>query len=555
MTDFPFLKISNYLGLFATAVLTFNVLLGMLLGTGYRRHNFWQRLPDSIKNLNIYNLHNRTAYCALALVLLHPLLLLFDSATKFKFIDIIFPINAPHQKLFVAFGTIAMFGIITVIITTQEAIKNKMSFRFWKNIHLISYCTTILFIIHGIMIDPELKDRDIDFLDAEKVLSEVCFLTLMAAVFFRVRYQRKFQAGSRKFHSIKISEVIEETKDAKSFVLSIPEKIKNQFAYTTGQFIIIKLRINGKEYKRSYSLSSGLYTDAKFQITVKRIKDGIVSNYLNDRIKVGDELLIFPPSGNFFKEPTQNAKRNYILFAGGSGITPIYSIIKTQLNKYPNNYVRLIYANRDPDAIIFYKDLDALRKLFPERFSLTYIVSQASAGWNGMIGHLDSDKIKLFLEEQRIFPIANSEYYICGPSPFMELVEHELQNDGVPNEKLHLERFISIGDGSQPIIIGIEPAEINLKESIINATLNGKDNKVSCKKDETILDAFLAAGVNAPYSCKEGVCSSCMAKLIKGKVQILNAQSLTDIDISENRILTCQATCLTKDVEINYDNL
>ena len=225
------------------------------------------------------------------------------------------------------------------------------------------------------------------------------------------------------------------------------------------------------------------------------------------------------------------------------------------LFKYPGNYVKLIYANRNPDSIIFYTALETLKKSYSKRFFHTHIVSDASAGWNGMIGMLDTDKIKLFLEEQRIFPIANTEYYVCGPSPFMELVEHELQNHGVPDNKLHLERFISIGDGDQPLIMGNEPSEINLKESKVCAKLDGKDNKVRCDNDETILDAFLAAGVNAPYSCKEGVCSSCMAKLIKGKVQMLNAQSLTDIDINENRILTCQAKCLTKEVEINYDNL
>ena len=553
--EISFLQASAYAGLAATAALTLNFLLGMLVSTNYRRLSLWQKSPLFIRKINLVDVHNLTAYVALLLALVHPVLLLFDPSTKFNLIDIIFPINAPTQKLFVALGTVSLLALLVIIITTQKVIKKKIGFRTWKNIHLAAYLMALLFIVHGVVMDPQLKNRPLNLFDAEKIVSELCFIILLVAVFFRVSYQRKFQAGLRKFHLIKINEVIEETKDAKSFVLSIPEKTKKQFAYTAGQFIIIKLEIDGIEYKRSYSLSSCPYTDTKFQITVKRIKDGIVSNYLNDKIKKDDELLVFPPSGNFFKEPEQNVKKNYILFAGGSGITPIYSEIKTLLTKYPHNYIKLIYANRDPDAIIFYEDLDTLKKLFPKMFFLTHIVSQASAGWNGMTGQLDSDKIKLFLEEQKIFPIANTEYYICGPSPFMELVEHELQNHGVPNEKLHLERFISIGDGDQPIIMGKEPAEINLKETKVCAKLDGKDNKVSCNIDETILDAFLAAGVNAPYSCKEGVCSSCMAKLIKGKVQMLNAQSLTDIDISENRILTCQATCLTKVVEINYDNL
>ncbi len=551
----PFLQASAYTGIAATAVLTINLLLGMMVGTNYRRLSLWQKAPQYIRKFNLVDVHNWTAYVALLLAAIHPTLLLFDPSTKFKFIDIIFPINAPTQKLFVAMGTVALLAIIIIIITTQKVIKKKLGFRTWKNIHLTAYVAALLFIVHGVVMDPQLKNRPVDLLDAEKILSEVCFIALAVAVFFRVRYQKKFQQGLRKFHSLKINEVIEETKDSKSFVFSIPDKLKKQFNYTAGQFIIIKIQIDDKEYKRSYSLSACPYTDAQFQVTVKRIKDGIVSNYLNDNIKAGDELLVFPPSGNFFKEPEQNVRKNYILFAGGSGITPVYSVIKTLLAKYPHNYVKLIYANRNPDAIIFYAALETLKTLHSKRFFLTHIVSDASAGWNGMTGQLDSDKIKLFLEEQRIFPIENTEYYICGPSPFMELVEHELQINGVPNEKLHLERFISIGDGEQPVIIGNEPTEINLKESKVCAILDGKDNKVSCNADETILDAFLAAGVNAPYSCKEGVCSTCMAKLIKGKVQMRNAQSLSDIDINENRILTCQATCLTKDVEINYDNL
>lgn len=190
MINIPFLTLSNYAGLIATAVLTFNLLLGMMLGTAYKKHNYWQRLPDIIKQISILKVHNWTAYVALILVLLHPTLLLFDPATKFKFIDIIFPINAPHQKLFVAFGTLSMFTIITVIITTQKAVKKKMSFRTWKNIHLISYGTAILFLIHGIMLDPQLKDRPTNLLDAEKLVSEIGAVILITATIIRFIYHQ-----------------------------------------------------------------------------------------------------------------------------------------------------------------------------------------------------------------------------------------------------------------------------------------------------------------------------------------------------------------------------
>ena len=191
MTETNFLTLSNYAGLIATALLTFNFLLGMMIGTAYKKSSLWKRLPLLIQNIKIYNLHNITAYIALSFVLLHPLLLLFDATTKFSFTDIIFPINAPHQKLFVALGTLSMYAIVTVIITTQKAIKKKMSFRTWKNIHLISYGTAILFIIHGIAMNPQLKDRPIDFLDTEKLVPELCLLILITATIFRLRYHLK----------------------------------------------------------------------------------------------------------------------------------------------------------------------------------------------------------------------------------------------------------------------------------------------------------------------------------------------------------------------------
>jgi predicted ferric reductase len=183
-----FLEVSSYLGLAATGLLTFNILLGIMLGTAYKKHNYWKRLPNRLKQINVYSLHNWTAYVALSLVLLHPLLLLFDPATKFTLADILFPINAPHQKLYVALGTLSMYSIITVIITTQKAVKQKMNYRTWKNIHLISYGTALLFLIHGIVIDPQLKDRPVDIFDAEKLVSELCAVILIIATILRYKY-------------------------------------------------------------------------------------------------------------------------------------------------------------------------------------------------------------------------------------------------------------------------------------------------------------------------------------------------------------------------------
>lgn len=194
-----FLDISAYLGLVATVLLTFNILLGMMLSTAYKKHRYWKQLPDRLKQINIVWLHNLTAYIALLIVLLHPILLLFVPSIKFKLLDIIFPINAEYQKLFMAFGTISMYALIVVLISTQKVVKKKMPYTTWKKIHLISYATALLFIVHGLIMDPQLKDRPLNLWDTEKLVSECCVVLILAAVFLRYKsYLRTKNARQNK---------------------------------------------------------------------------------------------------------------------------------------------------------------------------------------------------------------------------------------------------------------------------------------------------------------------------------------------------------------------
>ena len=182
------LDLSSTLGLIATAVLTFNLLLGMLLSTAYRRSPLWKRLPGWVKKISIDDLHNWTAYVALALALAHPMMLLPDAAERYKVTDILFPVHAPHQSFWTVLGSLALYALIVVIITTQKVVKNRLGFWAWKNIHLISYGTALLFIVHGLFMDPALKDRPVDWLDAEKMVSEICGLVLLVAVGIRWRW-------------------------------------------------------------------------------------------------------------------------------------------------------------------------------------------------------------------------------------------------------------------------------------------------------------------------------------------------------------------------------
>jgi sulfoxide reductase heme-binding subunit YedZ len=200
--EFNWLDLSSTLGLIATAVLSFNFLLGILLSTGYRRSPLWKRMPPLVRKLSLDDLHNWTAYVALVLALAHPVVLLADKALRYRVTDIVLPVFAPHQPVWTLLGSLALYAVIVVILTTQKAVKRRLGFRAWKNIHLISYGTALLFVIHGIAMDPELKDRPVDWLDGEKLVSEVCAIVLLAATIMRWRYYRRGQRKRKSMEAV-----------------------------------------------------------------------------------------------------------------------------------------------------------------------------------------------------------------------------------------------------------------------------------------------------------------------------------------------------------------
>ena len=196
------LDVSAAAGLAATTALTLNLLLGMLLSTAYRKAWLWKRLPAVVQGVRLFDVHNWTAYGALALSFVHPLLLVVDKTSKFTYLDVLFPLHAPHQRLFVALGALAFYALGLLVLTSRPGIRKRLSFRVWKNVHLVSYATALLFVVHGVVMDPLLKDRPADFLDAEKVFSEGCALLLVVATCYRVRYQlahsRRLAAKAQK---------------------------------------------------------------------------------------------------------------------------------------------------------------------------------------------------------------------------------------------------------------------------------------------------------------------------------------------------------------------
>jgi len=335
---------------------------------------------------------------------------------------------------------------------------------------------------------------------------------------------------------LRVERVIDETSDARSIVFEIPAELAERFRYRAGQFLSFKIPYAGQVLTRCYSLSSSPDVDGEHRVTIKRIGDGRISNWMNDRIQPGARLMVAPPSGSFVLD---EGGGKVIFFAGGSGITPIISIIKSALARSRRS-LKLVYANRDEEAVIFKAELDALARAHPDRFELVYCHDDID-------GFLDRDSAK-----RHVGADLGAEFYLCGPGPFMALVEEALRELHVAHERIHVERFVSPHDPGTHVA---EPApEVGgaYAPDSITVVLDGETTEVPYQKGEKILAAVRAAGLDAPFSCEEGYCSCCMAKLTAGEVKMDVNDCLSKGLLEEGWVLTCQARCVSGRVKIEY---
>jgi 3-ketosteroid 9alpha-monooxygenase subunit B len=346
------------------------------------------------------------------------------------------------------------------------------------------------------------------------------------------------QAAKRMFHTLSVLEVIEETSDAKSIVLAIPEALRQVFRYRAGQFLTFEVPWAGAALRRCYSLASSPQCDPAPKVTVKRVSDGRVSNWLNDHVRAGDTLSVLPPEGRFVLTDTDAP---LLLFAGGSGITPVISLVKTALLTGSRS-IALLYANRNAGSIIFRDELAALAAKYPERLTL--------------IHHLDDEKGFVTAEEVGALSArggARGVFYICGPAPFMETVEQNLLRSGVDPSHVRIERFISLPDpGMEPAPAPLRATEGSLP-SAIEIELRGEKHSVAYKEGSSILQAARDGGLDAPYSCEEGFCGCCAARLMEGRVHMAASDALTEEEKKRGLILTCQARPLTSQCKVRYE--
>ncbi len=331
------------------------------------------------------------------------------------------------------------------------------------------------------------------------------------------------------FHVLTVAGVVDETADTRSFVFEIPQQLEAIFSYSAGQFCAFRATVGGEPIVRCYSMSSSPDMAEPFTVTVKRVPGGAMSNWMNDSLAAGDEIDVLPPAGLFV---LRDASTPIVAFAGGSGITPLLSIIKTALTTTARD-IALVYANRDPASVIFAGALERLGAEFPGRLSVHH--------------HLDSEKG--YLDPPACVALvgnrAGADFYVCGPGPYMEVVERGLDLLGVEANRRFVERF-EVAEEEQPV------TEASVTESV-TVSVNGRKLTAAYQPGESILDTARRAGLKPPFSCTAGNCGTCMALLVEGSARMRANNVLDPDEVGSGYILTCQAIPLSREVIVDYD--
>lgn len=362
---------------------------------------------------------------------------------------------------------------------------------------------------------------------------------------------------SQTFYTLKVSGIRREAPDAVTITFEIPENVRSVFQYKHGQFITLRRIINGLEVRRSYSICSAPF-EKQFSITAKMVKNGKISPWLTEELKINETIEVLPPEG-VFTCPLDSAQRKaYYFFAAGSGITPVFSIIKAILEEEPKSDVHLLYGSRDEEHIIFKEELDQLQSTCQGQFFLEYtlskpirvkdkgltsIFSKGKINWAGKTGRIDVEMAAKFLENH---PARTNllEFFLCGPQAMMDVTAQLLLNKGFDKKNIHQELFF----------VEKTPEHSNKNDHAkVTAWLNGKSIQFEMDTQKTIIDALIEKKYNPPYSCSSGACATCIAKVISGEVKMDRCYALDEEEVAGGLILTCQSHPVSKELEITYD--
>tara|TARA_R110002050_G_scaffold15706_4_gene48129 strand:+ start:20964 stop:22013 length:1050 start_codon:yes stop_codon:yes gene_type:complete len=346
------------------------------------------------------------------------------------------------------------------------------------------------------------------------------------------------------FHSLKVAAVQQLTSSAVAISFLIPDHLKDTFAFSAGQYITISKVIDGVELRRAYSISS-VPAINKITVGVKKVTDGIFSVYANEKIKVGDVLEVMPPEGRFVFEPSNSAK-HVAAFVAGSGITPIMSIAETVLKSHLNSTFVLVYGNQNADEVMFSMEIKELKKQYTNRFFVQHVFSRTQEE-DALFGRIDASTVN-YIVKNKFKDTSFDAFYLCGPEEMIDFVAETLQASGIAKEKIHFELFTSSNtvDTMAENLDGKTQVEVVVDDENFSFTMD---------KKMLVLDAILKENIDAPYSCQGGVCSSCIARVTEGKAEMVKNQILTDGEIADGLILTCQAHPLTPTLKVNFDDV
>jgi ring-1,2-phenylacetyl-CoA epoxidase subunit PaaE len=354
-----------------------------------------------------------------------------------------------------------------------------------------------------------------------------------------------------RFHRLAVNDLRRETADAVSMTFAIPKELAGDYSFLPGQYLTLRTTMDGEEVRRSYSICSGP-DDGELRIAVKKVDGGAFSNWAADELKSGDELDVMTPTGRFGVAHAPDRARFYVGFAAGSGITPILSIIKGVLAREPKSRFFLFYGNRTTEGMLFLEELEELKDRFLERLSLFHVISGEEQDIPILHGRLDGDKVRVLLRS--LVPAASVDHvFICGPVGMSEDIEATCRAIGIADEKIHVERFVSEFGGKPRPKKAVEPGAP--PKAVASLIIDGKRREVPVAEGEAILDAALRAGVDLPFACKGGMCSTCRAKLVEGEAQMEVNYSLEPWELKAGFILTCQARPCTDKVVVDYDHV
>jgi len=352
------------------------------------------------------------------------------------------------------------------------------------------------------------------------------------------------------FHELKVVEVVPETADANSIRFQIPGELREAFAFKAGQHLTLRATIEGEEVRRNYSLCTAP-AEGDWMVTVKRIGGGLFSNWVGDQLKAGDTIEVMVPHGSFTTEFNASNSRHLVGIAGGSGITPVMSLIKTLMREEPQSRFTLLYGNRDSSSVIFLEALAGLKDKHLGRLEIYHFLDAEDQDIELFNGMLNRERL-----EQAIAALVPDApevdgWFICGPGPMMDSAEGALLDRNIPKERIHIERFTA---DRPPEAVSREMAQLQTEAEgvTVSVTLDGRTRRVPFTAGN-ILDSARAAGLPAPFACKAGVCATCRAKVTKGKIEMAARYGLTDEEVAAGYVLTCQSVPLSDGVAVDYD--